>query len=119
MCLANVTPACQCRQFLSEASETAHLLQSLRHPDELVRAAAASDLRGRPEATEALLAALGDDSARVRLEAVQALEDAFQDAVVSRALIDVIAQDLVPAVREQGVRVLASVIGRRGRAGAT
>jgi hypothetical protein len=30
----------------------------------------------------------------------------------------VVAQDLAPAVREQGVRVLASVIGRRGRAGA-
>jgi hypothetical protein len=118
MCLANVIPACQCRQFVSEGSETAHLLQSLRHPDELVRAAAAADLRGRPEATEALLAALDDDSARVRLEAVRALEDAPQDAAVSRALIDVIAQDLAPAVREQGVRVLASVIGRRGRAGA-
>jgi hypothetical protein len=118
MCLADVTPACQCRRYAAPPSETASLLRSLQHPDEFVRAAAAAELRGRPEATEALLEALDDDSAHVRLEVVKALEDAQADAAVRKALIEVIAQDLSPSVRQEAVRVLATFLARTDSAGA-
>jgi len=112
MCLADVVPACTCRQFVPQGNETASLLRSLQHSDEFVRAVAASELRGRPEATGALLDALADDLAHVRLEVVRALEDAPADTAVRRALIDLIAQDPVPAVRQEAVRVLATFLAR-------
>ncbi|MDP9340739.1 MAG: sister chromatid cohesion protein PDS5, partial [Actinomycetota bacterium] len=83
-----------------------------------VRVVAVFELRGRPEATEALLEALADQSPQVRREAVKALEDAPPDATVRRALIEVIAQDLSPAVRQEAVRVLAAFLGSAGDAGA-
>jgi HEAT repeat protein len=113
MCLAAVTPACQCRQFRPLRDDTARLLVALRHPDQFVRIGAVARLRGRPEAEEVLLAALGDDSFLVRREAVRALEDVSRPAV-RRALIGIVAEDPSRDVREQAVAVLADFLQRSG-----
>jgi HEAT repeat protein len=90
------------------------LRAALASPDPEVRVRAIPRVRPEPGVQEALIEALLDVSAEVRLAAVRAL-GRLQGPRATRALIQVSASDLSVSVRAEAVATLGRILEARTR----
>ena len=84
----------------------------LDHEDPLVRVGAIASLKGRPDAEEFLVDALGDEYPLVRREAVRALGE-IGSGRATHALIEVAGHDPSAEVREEAVAALGALLRER------